>query len=166
MRRRDFIMLLGGAAVAWPVGARAQQPARPRLVGVLLGFSETETSRALVGEFRGALANAGWKEDRALRIELRWGGGDVERIGAAAKELIALQTATISPNPAVLSPTGPTSPKHSGKRRDMWIAFSKEQILPSCPSSSRRSSNSLSTSRLPLRSVSQSRRTCWRSPTR
>ena len=60
MRRRKFITLIGGAA-AWPLAAHALQAAQPRLVGVLMGFAESDTSRALVSEFRGALANAGWK---------------------------------------------------------------------------------------------------------
>jgi len=81
MRRRDFIALLATAAVARPPTAHSQQPARPRLVAVLIGIAEDETSQALVGDFRSALANMGWKEGANLRIELRWGGGDVGRIG-------------------------------------------------------------------------------------
>jgi putative ABC transport system substrate-binding protein len=88
MRRRKFITLISGAA-AWPLAAHALQAAQPRLVGVLMGFAETDASRALVGDFRGELANAGWKEGDNLRIELRWGGGDVDRIGDAARELVA-----------------------------------------------------------------------------
>jgi hypothetical protein len=89
MRRRDFIQGIT-ASTAWPLAAHALQ-AQPRLVGVLMGFAESDASRSLVGEFRGELANAGWKEGSNLRIELRWGGGDVDRIGDAARELVALR---------------------------------------------------------------------------
>ena len=91
MRRREFIALLATAAVARPPTAHSQQPARPRFVAMLIGIAEDETSQALVGDFRGALANMGWKEGANLRIELRWGSGDVARIGAAARELVALR---------------------------------------------------------------------------
>jgi putative tryptophan/tyrosine transport system substrate-binding protein len=91
MRRREFIALLATAAVARPPTAHSQQPARPRFVAMLMGMDENESSQALVGDFRGALANMGWKEGANLRIELRWGSGDVGRIGAAARELVALR---------------------------------------------------------------------------
>jgi putative ABC transport system substrate-binding protein len=91
MRRREFIALLATAAVARPPTAHSQQPARPRFIAILIGIAENEPSQALVGDFRGALANMGWKEGASLRIELRWGSGDVGRIGAAARELVALR---------------------------------------------------------------------------
>jgi putative ABC transport system substrate-binding protein len=95
MRRRDFIALLATAAVARPSTAQSQQPARLRLVAMLIGIAEDETSQALVGDFRSALANMGWREGTNLRIELRWGSGDVGRIGTAARELVALQPEAI-----------------------------------------------------------------------
>jgi hypothetical protein len=94
--RRQFISALGGAALAHPLAARAQQPDRMRLIGVLMGFAESDrASQSLVTEFRAALMNLGWKEGSNLRIELRWGAGDVDRIGALAKELIDLRPDTI-----------------------------------------------------------------------
>jgi hypothetical protein len=66
MRRRDFIVLLVTAAVARPLSARSQQPARPRLVAILIGIAEDETSQALVDDFRSALANMGWKDGANL----------------------------------------------------------------------------------------------------
>jgi putative ABC transport system substrate-binding protein len=76
MRRRDFITLLGGTAFAWPLAARAQQPDRMRLVGVLMGYAENDpAAQSEVATFRGVLAKLGWTEGSNLRIELRWGGG-------------------------------------------------------------------------------------------
>ena len=71
MRRRAFITLLGGA-VAWPIAARAQQPDRIRLIGVLMGFAESDpTAQSMVAAFRAALAKLGWSEGSNVRIELR-----------------------------------------------------------------------------------------------
>ena len=75
MRRREFITLLGGAGVTWPLSARAQQPDRMRLIGVLMGFAESDPrAQSLVAAFRAALATLGWMEGSNLRIELQWGG--------------------------------------------------------------------------------------------
>ena len=92
MRRRDFITLIGGAAIGWPLGARAQQAAPIRLVGMLMGFAETDpAAQSLVTEFTSELTRLGWKSGSNLRIELRWGAGDTDRIRALAKELVGLQ---------------------------------------------------------------------------
>jgi putative ABC transport system substrate-binding protein len=89
-RRRQFITLLGGAA-AWPLAARAQQRERVRRIGVLTGFAAddpAEQSRVLV--FAQALAQSGWTEGRNVRIDIRWGARDPERIRKYAAELVAL----------------------------------------------------------------------------
>jgi len=92
MRRREFITLLGGAAAAWPLTARAQQPDRMRLIGVLMGWEEGDpATQSLVAAFRGALAKLGWTEGSNLRIELRWGNGNAARIETFAKELVNLR---------------------------------------------------------------------------
>ena len=117
VRRREFITLIASMATARPIVAWAQQPARARLVGVLMGFAESETSRALVGEFRGALANAGWKEGGNLRVELRWGGGDVERIGTTARELVALRP------DAILAQTTPVASALARETHAIPIVF-------------------------------------------
>jgi putative ABC transport system substrate-binding protein len=92
MRRRDFVALLGSTAIAWPLAAQAQQPDRIRLVGMLMGFAETDpTARSMVAAFRGALPKLGWTEGKNLRIELRWGGYDPGRIKELAKDLIDLR---------------------------------------------------------------------------
>jgi putative ABC transport system substrate-binding protein len=92
MRRREFITLVGGAAASWPLVARAQQPDRMRLVGVLMGFAESDPgAQSMVAAFRGALAELGWTEGSNLRIELRWSTGDADRIRTLAKELVDLR---------------------------------------------------------------------------
>jgi hypothetical protein len=69
MRRREFITLLGGAAVSWPLAVRAQQPDRIRLIGVLMGFAENDpTAQSMVAAFRAALAKLGWTEGSNVRM--------------------------------------------------------------------------------------------------
>jgi putative ABC transport system substrate-binding protein len=87
MRRRQFIAALGGAA-AWPLAARAQQSDRVRRIGVLLPTIETSLNPRA---FTQALADLGWADGRNVRIDLRLGRGDINRIPALAQELVALQ---------------------------------------------------------------------------
>ena len=91
MRRREFITLLGGAA-AWPLAARAQQPDRMRLIGVLMGYVESDrAAQSWVAAFRGALTKLGWTEGSNLRVELRWSANDADRMRTLAKELVDLR---------------------------------------------------------------------------
>ena len=91
MRRREFITVLGGAAVAWPLAARAQQPARMRRIGVLYPFAETDKEAlAHIAAFRGGLQKAGWADGHNIRIEYR-GALTEESRQRFAKELVALQ---------------------------------------------------------------------------
>jgi putative ABC transport system substrate-binding protein len=92
MNRRQFITLLGGAAVWATRGARAQQGDRVRRIGVLMPGGENDPvpgpfSRA----FTQALAGLGWTDGRNVRMDLRWAGGDINRIRALAQELVRLQ---------------------------------------------------------------------------
>ena len=81
---------LGGAA-AWPVAARAQQ-ARQRLIGALIGTAQSDpAAQSWFAAFQDALAKLGWREGGNLRIELRWGGGDADRIRTLAKELVDMR---------------------------------------------------------------------------
>ncbi len=92
MRRREFVTLLGGAAAAWSLAARAQQRDRTRLIGVLIGYAESDpTVQVYLAAFRVALAKLGWTEGGNLRIDLRWGAADSDRIRTFAKELVELR---------------------------------------------------------------------------
>ena len=91
MRRREFITLLGSAA-AWPLAARAQQPDRMRLIGVLMAYAESDsTAQSWLAAFRAALAKLGWTEGSNLRVELRWSAADPDKIRTFAKELVDLR---------------------------------------------------------------------------
>jgi putative ABC transport system substrate-binding protein len=91
IRRREFITLLGGAA-AWLLAAPAQQGARERRIGVLLPGDENDPlAKSRVSAFTQALAGLGWTDGRNLRMDLRWGGDDINRIRALAQELVGLQ---------------------------------------------------------------------------
>ena len=89
LRRRDFITLLGGAA-AWPLAAGAQQGNRVRRIGVPYDENNPEPKRR-VSAFTQALAGLGWTDGRNVRIDLRGGSGDINRIRALAQEFVGLQ---------------------------------------------------------------------------
>jgi putative tryptophan/tyrosine transport system substrate-binding protein len=91
VRRREFITLLGGAAAAWPLAARAQQPERMRRIGVLMNLAADDAEgQARLAAFLQGLQEAGWAVGRNVRIDLRWGAGDADRFRKQAAELVAL----------------------------------------------------------------------------
>ena len=86
MRRRDFMTVLAGAA-AWPLAARAQQGERVRRIGVLWPGDENDPERKTsLSALTQALADLGWTDGRNVRMDLRWGGADANRIQALAQE--------------------------------------------------------------------------------
>jgi putative tryptophan/tyrosine transport system substrate-binding protein len=100
MRRREFITLLCGAAVGWPLAARAQQPDRMRRIGVLMFMGADDPyGQKSVKAFQEELQELGWMESRNIRIDIRW-APDLGSMQRFAKELVALQPDVI------LSPTG------------------------------------------------------------
>jgi putative tryptophan/tyrosine transport system substrate-binding protein len=91
LKRRSFITLLGGAA-ACPLAARAQQPERMRGIGVLMGFAENDPDpKEWLSGFIRELAGLGWTSGPRVRIDVRWAAGNIDRMRAAAKELVGLQ---------------------------------------------------------------------------
>ncbi|SDR58119.1 putative ABC transport system substrate-binding protein [Rhizobiales bacterium GAS113] len=91
MRRREFIMLVGSAAVAWPLAARAQQPERMRRIGVLIVVSENDPeSRTRVTAFQQGLEKLGWTVGRNVQIDYRFDISDDERARAATADLLRL----------------------------------------------------------------------------
>ncbi len=91
MRRREFITLLGGAAVGWPLAARAQQGERMRRIGVLMALAADDPEgQARLTAFVQGLQELGWTDGRNVRIDYRWPAGDAERTRRYATELAAL----------------------------------------------------------------------------
>jgi putative ABC transport system substrate-binding protein len=91
MRRREFIALLGGAAAAWPLAARAQQPDGMRRIGVLMTLAEDDPeAKARLAGFRQGLEKRGWSEGRNVRIDYRYALAGAQA-QVLAKELVALQ---------------------------------------------------------------------------
>ena len=108
MKRREFITLLGGAAAAWPLAARAQQGVRVRRIGVLLpATADNKEFQVWVGAFLQGLAQLGWIMGRNVRIDTHWAGANAAEIGKHAAELAAIGpdvifahgTSTVRPDP-------------------------------------------------------------------
>ena len=94
MKRREFVSLLGGAAAAWPLAARAQRGDRVRLLVAMMGGRNADTDlegRAWLAAFRQALQELGWVEGRNFRADYRWPSGDLDRMRAIAKEFVDLK---------------------------------------------------------------------------
>jgi putative ABC transport system substrate-binding protein len=89
MRRREVITLLGGAAIAWPLAARAQQPERMRRIGVLMNVDNAD-QRASYAAFLQVLQQLGWTDGRNVRIDTRWAGGHASEIRKYATDMVVL----------------------------------------------------------------------------
>jgi len=92
MRRREFIALLGGAAVTWPLAARAQPPLRMRRIGILMPYAASDTEiQAHLRAFRQELQKLGWTEGGNIQFDERWTGDDMDLIRANAARLLELK---------------------------------------------------------------------------
>ncbi len=117
MRRRDFIRVVGGAAAAWPLAARAQQGERMRRIGALMGLPENDPEvKAWIAAFQQELEKLGWSEGRNVRIDYRFAPA-VAQVQVLAKELIALQPDLI------LSTNTPTTASLLQQTRTIPIIF-------------------------------------------
>src|SRR6478672_11011956 len=118
LRRRQFISLLGGAAAAWPLVARAQQPQRMRRIGVLMGWNETDPeAQSNLAAFVRELQQLGWTDGRNVRIDYRWSNGDVNRMQIFSKELVG------SAPDAILAHTTPVTAALQRETRTVPIVF-------------------------------------------
>jgi putative ABC transport system substrate-binding protein len=119
MRRREFITLLGGTVLSWPLAARAQQPDRIRRIGVLMGYPESDAeAQAYIAAFRDGLQKLGWMEGRNIRIDTRWATpAHADSMQRFAKELVTLQPDLI------LSNTTPTTAALLQQTRSVPIVF-------------------------------------------
>ena len=110
MRRRKFIALLGGAAAAWPLAARAQQPERVRRIGVLNTLTPDDPDVQRRHEaFLQRLQQLGWHEGRNVQIDYRWGAGNADNTRKFATELVAL-----APPPGAFT----TNARHAQRQLD------------------------------------------------
>ena len=118
MKRRDFISLLGGAAAAWPIAARSQQPDTARRIAILMAADESSAEyQGFYAAFREGLQNLGWTEGRNITVDIRWGGFNAESTQRLAKELVALKPELI------VSTTTPTTAALAQQTRTIPIVF-------------------------------------------
>jgi putative ABC transport system substrate-binding protein len=115
MQRREFITLLGGAAAAWPLAARAQERDRVRRIGVIMIYAEIDPEgQARFSALRERLHKLGWTEGSNIQIEVRWAAGKTDRMQTYATEFVSLPADVIvvnsTPLLAVLKPLTGTIP--------------------------------------------------------
>jgi ABC-type uncharacterized transport system substrate-binding protein len=118
MKRREFISFIGGAAISWPLAARAQQGERVRRIGVISGVrADDPDARARASAFVQGLAQLGWTDGRNVRIDYRWGEGNADDIRKHAAELVAL-----APD-VILAAVGPSVERLLQATRTVPIVF-------------------------------------------
>jgi len=118
MKRREFLVVLGGGATAWPLAATAQQVERIRRIAILTGSATDDpNNRAWIAAFKSGLERLGWKEGLNIQIELRGARGDTTLAQQQARELLAL-------NPEVIFTTStPTAVELTRDNRTIPIVF-------------------------------------------
>src|SRR5262249_31257954 len=92
IERRRFLQAVSASLLAAPLAAEAQQAGRVRVIGVLMGYAQSDRdAQSWLAAFRGALSKLGWTEGSNLRIELRWSADNADGMRALAKELVDLR---------------------------------------------------------------------------
>ena len=118
MRRRDFVSLIGGSAVVWPLTVRAQQLERMQRIGVLMAVAENDPlAQPWVRALQESLKKLGWLVGQNLQIDYRWTAGNFERMRTSAAELVSL-----TPN-ALLAGNTPTTAALQRETRSLPIVF-------------------------------------------
>jgi putative ABC transport system substrate-binding protein len=115
MKRREFITLLGSAAAAWPLAARAQQSERMRRIGVLMPLADAPVRQTRIAAFLQGLQQSGWSDGHNVRIDIRWAAGDADRIRRYAAELVSFAPDVIL---ATGSATVGSDPRSADRVRD------------------------------------------------
>jgi ABC-type uncharacterized transport system substrate-binding protein len=117
MKRRQFITLLGGAAAAWPLAARAQQRERMRRIGVLTALpSDDPEGMARIGAFLQELQQLGWTDGRNVRIDYRWGADDTERIRAERIRKYVAELVELAPDVVLVNGASSLRPLQEATR--------------------------------------------------
>jgi putative ABC transport system substrate-binding protein len=135
MRRREFITLLGGAAAAWPLAARAEQRERMRRIGVLMGGAGNDpVDQARLAAFLDGLQQLGWIDGRNVRIDTRWPAGDADRNRTYAAQLVELAPDVIRSATTLRTvawpPTGLIRSTSTSARPAMSIVSSRARSQP------------------------------------
>ena len=117
LKRREFITLLGGAAVGWPLAARAQQGVRMRRIGVLTAVpSDDPEGMARIGAFLQELQQLGWTDGRNVRIDYRWGADDTERIRAERIRKYVAELVELAPDVVLVNGASSLRPLQEATR--------------------------------------------------
>src|SRR5262245_33907779 len=148
MRRREFIRLLGGAAAAWPIVARAQQPAMP-VVGFLHQGSSQPNAHPM-DAFRRGLQDNGYVEGQNISLQLRWADGEYDRLGALAADLVRRQVTVIA---AALLPAAQAAKAATTAIPVVFISGSDPVESGRSPGLTRRPENVPAVTRFPVQRI-------------
>jgi hypothetical protein len=129
MNRRELMVLLGSMAVAVPLGLRAQQSGPMRRIGVLMGLADSDSeAQSDIAALRGGLEELGWREGRNIVIDLRWSGGDADRMRVLAAELVSLQPEVVVGHTNGADNRAATSGRHNTNRVHPGLRSNRQRL--------------------------------------